>query len=45
MCLASASWSLAMTACAERNGGLVLTLDLRHFSLVGREGTIKVLPA
>lgn len=35
----------AVIACAERNGGLVLTLDVRDFSVVGREGTIQVLPA
>ena len=35
----------AVIACAERNGGLVLTLDVRDFGVVGREGTIKVLPA
>ena len=34
----------AVIACAERNGGRVLTLDLRHFSVVAREGTITVLP-
>jgi predicted nucleic acid-binding protein len=31
-------------ACAERNGGLVLTLDERHFRVVEREGRIRVLP-
>ena len=35
----------AVIACAERNGGLVLTLDVRDFGVVGREGTIQVLPA
>ncbi len=34
----------AVIACAERNGGLVLTLDMRDFSVVGREGTIQGLP-
>ncbi len=31
-------------AAAERNGGLVLTLDVRDFGVVAREGTIEVLP-
>ena len=31
-------------ACAERNGGRVLTLDLRHFGVVAGEGSISVLP-
>jgi uncharacterized protein len=31
-------------ACAERNGGAVLTLGTRHFSVVAREGTITPLP-
>lgn len=31
-------------ACAERNGGRVLTLDLRHFGVVAGEGKISVLP-
>ncbi len=35
----------AVIACAERNGGLVLTLDVRDFGVVGREGTIRVQPA
>lgn len=34
----------AVSACAERRGGRVLTLDRRHFGVVGREGTITVLP-
>jgi len=34
----------AVVACAERNGGRVLTLDRRHFGAVAREGTITVLP-
>ena len=31
-------------ACAERRGGRVLTLDLRHFGVVAREGTITIVP-
>jgi predicted nucleic acid-binding protein len=31
-------------ACAERRGGRVLTLDLRHFGIVAREGTLTILP-
>ena len=31
-------------ACAERNGGRVLTFDLRHFGVVAREGTITIVP-
>ncbi|CAN5712577.1 hypothetical protein BH24ACT18_BH24ACT18_17180 [soil metagenome] len=31
-------------SCAERNGGKVLTLDLRHFGVVAAEGTISLLP-
>jgi predicted nucleic acid-binding protein len=34
----------SVIACAERNGGAVLTLDVRDFSVVAREGTIEVLP-
>lgn len=34
----------AVIACAERSGGRVLTLDLRHFGAVARDGTITVLP-
>ena len=34
----------AVVACAERNGGAVLTLDRRDFGVVAREGTITVLP-
>ncbi|MDQ6773673.1 MAG: PIN domain-containing protein, partial [Candidatus Dormibacteraeota bacterium] len=34
----------SVVACAERNGGRVLTLD-RHFGIVAREGRIEVLPA
>lgn len=29
-------------ACAERNGGLVLTFDVRDFSVVAREGRIQL---
>jgi hypothetical protein len=35
----------SVVACAERNGGRVLTLDLRHFSVVAQERTIQILPA
>lgn len=31
-------------ACAERNGGAVLTLDHRHFGMVAKEGLIRVQP-
>jgi uncharacterized protein len=34
----------AVIACAERRGGKVVTLDLRHFGVVAREGTITVVP-
>jgi hypothetical protein len=34
----------AVIACAERHGGRVLTLDLRHVGTVAREGTLTVLP-
>jgi predicted nucleic acid-binding protein len=34
----------AVIACAERYGGRVLTLDLRHFGVVAREGTLTILP-
>jgi len=34
----------AVVACAERSGGRVLTLDLRDFGIVAREGKIQVLP-
>ena len=30
----------SVVACAERNGGRVLTLDLRHFGVVAREGRL-----
>jgi predicted nucleic acid-binding protein len=32
-------------ACAERNGGRVLSLDKRDFGVVAREGRITLLPA
>jgi hypothetical protein len=35
----------AVIACAERNGGRVLTLDSRDFGIVAREGTIDPRPA
>ena len=34
----------AVIACAERNGGLVLTFDLRDFGVVAREGGIQLTP-
>lgn len=34
----------AVITCAERNGGRVLTFDIRDFSVVAAEGTITVLP-
>lgn len=34
----------AVIACAERNGRRVATFDLRHFSVVAREGTIEIVP-
>ena len=34
----------AVVVCAERHGGRVLTLDLRHFGVVAREGRLTVLP-
>lgn len=34
----------AVIALAERSGGLVLTLDVRDFGVVAREGTIQLLP-
>jgi len=33
----------AVIACTERNGGRVLTFDLRHFSAVAGEGTIRLV--
>jgi predicted nucleic acid-binding protein len=32
----------AVVACGERNGGLIATLDFRHFGAVAREGTIRL---
>lgn len=34
----------AVIACGERNGGLVATLDYRHFGVVAGEGTIQLVP-
>jgi predicted nucleic acid-binding protein len=34
----------SVVACAERAGGLVLTLDQRDFSIVSKEGRIRPLP-
>ncbi|MGQ0569604.1 MAG: type II toxin-antitoxin system VapC family toxin [Armatimonadota bacterium] len=34
-----------VVACAERNGGSVLTFDSRHFGVVARDARIRVLPA
>ena len=34
----------AVIACAERNGGRVLTLDERDFGVVAREGQITLVP-
>ncbi len=34
----------AVIACAERRGGRVLTLDLRHFGVVAREGRLELVP-
>lgn len=33
-----------VVACGERNGGRVLSLDLRDLSVVAREGTIVLVP-
>lgn len=33
----------AVIACAERNSGRVLTFDRRHFPVVAREGTIRLV--
>ncbi len=33
-----------VVACAERNGGRVLTLDARDFGVVAREGAISLAP-
>ena len=34
----------AVIACAERCGGRVMTLDLRDFGIVAREGKLSLLP-
>ena len=34
----------SVIACAERNGGRVLTLDLHHFGTVAAEGKLSLLP-
>lgn len=34
----------AVTVCAERHGGRVLTLDVRHFGVVAREVDLILLP-
>lgn len=34
----------SVIACAERNGGRILTLDRRDFEVVAREGEITLLP-
>lgn len=34
----------SVVACAERTGGMVLTLDQRDFSVLSREGKIKPVP-
>jgi predicted nucleic acid-binding protein len=34
----------AVISCAERRGGAVLTFDERHFRVVERAGSIRVLP-
>ncbi len=34
----------AVIACGERNGGLIATLDYRHFGVVAGEGTIRIVP-
>lgn len=33
----------AVIVCGERNGGLIATLDFRHFGVVAGEGTFKIL--
>jgi predicted nucleic acid-binding protein len=35
----------AVIACGERLGGRVLTLDLRDFGVVAREGKMRILPS
>lgn len=34
----------ACIACAERNGGRVMSFDRRDFAVVAREGTITLVP-
>lgn len=34
----------AVVACAERNGGRILTLDMRHFGPIARELPLRLLP-
>jgi uncharacterized protein len=34
----------AVIACAERNGGRVMTFDRRDFEIVAREGLIEIVP-
>ena len=34
----------AVIACAERNGGRVMSFDRRDFMIVAREGTIEIIP-
>jgi predicted nucleic acid-binding protein len=34
----------AVITCGERNGGLIATLDYRHFGVVAGEGTIRIVP-
>jgi predicted nucleic acid-binding protein len=34
----------SVVACAERNGGAVLSFDRRGFGIVAREGTISLRP-
>jgi hypothetical protein len=36
--------ALKVISCAERNGGRVLTLDLRQFGVVADEGNVSLLP-
>lgn len=34
----------AVVACAERHGGRVLTLDMRHFSVVANDVRLSLIP-
>ena len=34
----------AVIACGERRGGLIATLDYRHFGTVASEGTFRIVP-